>query len=53
MTTQTVPSPRLEDERVVALLKAHVPLSLLMDLAQPDPRSHELYEAERSTVTPS
>ena len=50
--SQTVPSPRrtLEDP-VVALLKAHIPLSLLLDLAQDDPRSEELYANER--VTPS
>ena len=53
MTSQTVSSPRLEDERVFALLKAHVPLSLLLDLAEADPHSAELYACERSIVTPS
>jgi hypothetical protein len=44
--------PGLQDYAdVAALLKAHVPLSLLLDLAQPDPHSRELYENER--VTPS
>lgn len=33
--------------RVLALLRAGVPLSLLMDLARPDPRSAEIYAAER------
>ena len=31
---------------VVALLAAGIPLSLLLDLAQPDPRSQELYAWE-------
>lgn len=31
---------------VVALLEAGIPLSLLLDLAQPDPRSQELYVLE-------
>ncbi len=51
MPSSTLPSPRSADDRVVALLKAHIPLSLLMDLAQPDPHSRELYAKER--VTPS
>lgn len=52
MASQTVSRPRTDDDlRVLALLEAHVPLSLLLDLALPDPRSHELYVRER--VTPS
>ncbi|MCW2671066.1 MAG: hypothetical protein QOJ48_1926 [Frankiales bacterium] len=51
-SSTTVPEPRdAVDERVVALLRAHVPLSLLLDLAQDDPHSQELYTTER--VTPS
>jgi len=30
----------------VALLEAGIPLSLLLDLAQPDPHSQELYAFE-------
>lgn len=52
MTSSTLPSTQsTPDEQVVALLRAHIPLSLLLDLAVPDPRSHELYAKER--VTPS
>jgi hypothetical protein len=51
MTSPTVHTQRESEERVIALLKAHIPLSLLLDLAYPDPRSRELYEKER--VTPS
>ena len=51
MTSPTVPISRSSGEWVVALLKAHIPLSLLLDLATSDPHSHELYENER--VTPS
>lgn len=51
MTSPTTSVPRPCDEWVVALLKAHVPLSLLLDLAGNDPRSEELYANER--VTPS
>lgn len=48
----TVPSAReTPDDLVVALLRAHIPLTLLMDLAQPDPHSCELYANER--VAPS
>ena len=47
-----VPAPsRPVEELVVRLLRAHIPLTLLMDLAQRDPRSEELYANER--VTPS
>ncbi len=42
---QPVPSPR-ECSRAEALLRAGIPLSLLMDLAGSDPHSHELYEHE-------
>lgn len=39
---------RLEaDAQCVALLRAHIPLSLLMDLAQADPHSAELYAQEQ------
>lgn len=51
MTSQTVASPPTGGDRVVALLKAHVPLSLLIDLVDKDPHSREIYEKER--VTPS
>jgi hypothetical protein len=44
----SVPVPRDED-RVVALLRAGVPLSLLLDLAGGDPHSEELYERERAS----
>ncbi|MCW2673452.1 MAG: hypothetical protein JWP14_2041 [Frankiales bacterium] len=51
-SSTTVPEPRDAVEAwVVALLRAHVPLSLLIDLAQNDPHSQELYTSER--VTPS
>ncbi|MGB8651643.1 MAG: hypothetical protein WCD35_13400 [Mycobacteriales bacterium] len=40
---------RIEEERVVALLRAGIPLTLLLDLAQPDPRSEELYAMERAS----
>ena len=47
-------TPLLEPELdafadVSALLKAHIPLSLLLDLAQGDPHSRELYANERDT----
>jgi len=52
MSTEVIPVPRTAaEDRVVALLRAHVPLSLLLDLALSDPQSRELYENER--VTPS
>ena len=51
MPSSTLPIPRSADDQVVALLRAHIPLSLLIDLAQPDPHSRELYENEQ--VTPS
>lgn len=35
--------------RVVALLRAGIPLSLLLDLAGGDPHSEELYELERAS----
>jgi len=34
------------EQQVFALLRAGVPLSLLIDLAQPDPRSAEIYARE-------
>ena len=44
-----VPAPRTEGEsHVLALLLAHIPLSLLLDLAGNDPHSEELYALERS-----
>jgi hypothetical protein len=50
MTSSTVEIDRLArleaDAQCVALLKAHIPLSLLMDLALLDPRSQELYDME-------
>ena len=33
-------------DEVVALLEAGIPLSLLLDLAGPDPHSEELYAVE-------
>ena len=52
MSAEAIPAPRTTpEEHVVALLRAHVPLSLLFDLALLDPQSSELYENER--VTPS
>jgi hypothetical protein len=52
--TSTLPSTaeidrlacRQADAQCVALLRAHIPLTLLMDLAQADPRSSELYAME-------
>jgi len=44
----TEPTPTVE---VMELLRLHVPLSLLMDLADPEgPRSHELLDDERYRV---
>ncbi|MCW2600285.1 MAG: hypothetical protein JWM02_2114 [Frankiales bacterium] len=41
------PDPRRDGEgRVVAFLHAGIPLSLLMDLAEGDPRSAEVYQVE-------
>lgn len=51
MTSPTVHTHRESEDRVIALLKAHIPLSLLLDLAGNDPHSDELYRNER--VTPS
>jgi hypothetical protein len=48
-TFETGPAARSEDEsRVVALLHAGIPLSLLMDIAQDDPHSVELYATEHT-----
>lgn len=44
-----LPRDRAGDGRVVALLKAGIPLSLLIDLAGSDPHSEELYELERAS----
>lgn len=42
-----LPFPRQSDgATVVSLLRAGIPLSLLMDLAGPDPHSEELYRLE-------
>ena len=35
-----------DDDPVLALLKAGIPLSLLLDLATDDPRSNEIYQTE-------
>lgn len=44
-STTTLPAPRpTADDLVVALLKAHIPLTLLMDLVECD--SSDLYEQE-------
>ena len=37
------------EARVAALLRAHVPLSLLLDLADVDPHSRELYAMEQAS----
>ncbi|MFN2540217.1 MAG: hypothetical protein ABR549_18975 [Mycobacteriales bacterium] len=50
-TGETGPLPAANGDRVVALLRAHIPLSLLIDLIDNDPHSRELYANER--VTPS
>ncbi len=44
-TLETVP-----ESLALALLEAHIPLSLLLDLASPDPHSHELYALERARL---
>jgi hypothetical protein len=50
MPSTALSSPRESDEgRVVALLRAGVPLSLLLDLAGSDPHSQELYEVEQAS----
>ena len=50
LPSNTAPQPRSNGEgRVVALLRAGVPLSLLLDLAGGDPHSEELYELERAS----
>ncbi|MCU1592662.1 MAG: hypothetical protein JWO12_54 [Frankiales bacterium] len=41
--------PNQAEQRVVALLRAHIPLSLLLDLAEDDPHSAELYEMEQAS----
>lgn len=48
MTSQVLPLPR-DEGGVVALLRAGIPLSLLLDLAGSDPHSEELYETERAS----
>ena len=50
MPSDTAPHRRTNGEgRVVALLRAGIPLSLLLDLAGGDPHSEELYELERAS----
>lgn len=50
LLSENVPPPSADDGgRVVALLKAGIPLSLLLDLAGCDPHSEELYELERAS----
>jgi hypothetical protein len=39
-----------DEDPVLALLKAGIPLTLLLDLAQEDPRSEEIYRAETSNA---
>ena len=41
--------PTQEGARVLTLLKAGIPLSLLIDLAGSDPHSEELYELENAS----
>lgn len=43
-----VPVPRIQS-RAEVLLRAGVPLSLLLDLAGSDPHSDELYALERAS----
>lgn len=47
-TLEIVPDPPPES-RIVALLHAHIPLSLLLDLAETDPHSQELYVMEQAS----
>ena len=47
LTAAPLPVPRDGAEGSFALLKAGIPLTLLLDLAVDDPRSEELYERER------
>ena len=44
--TETVPAPRDAQHSAEALLQAHVPLTLLIDLASADPHSEELFAEE-------
>lgn len=48
-STLDTPEPSASDARVVALLHAHIPLSLLLDLAETDPHSRELYAMEKAS----
>jgi hypothetical protein len=48
-STLDTPQPDPTESRVVALLHAHIPLSLLLDLAETDPHSHELYAMEKAS----
>lgn len=44
---QTTPAVPPDDERVMSLLQEHVPLALLVDLAEPEgPSSAEILAAE-------
>ena len=49
-THETLPStlPSPSESQIVALLQAHIPLSLLLDLAETDPHSRELYAVEQA-----
>jgi hypothetical protein len=48
LSSRTFPVRRgTPEERVLCLLRAGVPLSLLLDLAGSDPHSQELYTRER------
>lgn len=49
MSSTTLPVPRDED-LLVAMLQARIPISLLMDLATPDPHSRELYAHEHADI---
>ena len=50
MTLPTAP----RTDPALALLRAGIPLSLLLDLAQADPHSEEIYEQERrQALTPA
>ena len=51
MTTQTLESLESVDGDVMDLLRRGIPLTLLLDLADPfGPRSDELYDAEGSAA---
>ena len=44
-----LPTSEGEEGNVLVLLRAGIPLTLLMDLAGPDPHSDELYTLEKAS----